>query len=366
MSYWVLIVWLAAVVLVYGLLYAVQLPLRKKAKWWISVLSFIVKAILALLAAYISIVTPIPLSKFLNNLFGVLYIVFCSDAVLDLITAVFAAVKKEYKKVQLFVSGLVLSVAYLVYAIVNMMNVVPQYHTYETGKTKQDYTIVFIADLHYGSAQTPDVFIRMLDDVIKEDPDLILLGGDITDEFTTQEQMEYVFGQFGSLDIPVCYVYGNHDCQEMADSYGGRTYSDDQLREALVSNGITVLCDEADYFNDDLVILGRERYSSPARLTVDKLPVITSDKYVICVDHSPYLEDDIKATGADLQLSGHVHGGQFFPLRLIYLFVFNYTYGEYRVGETDLCVSSGVSGWCFPLRTAYNSNFEVIHIVRNG
>ena len=350
-------------ILTYGLLFLIQLPLRKKAKWYVSVISLVLKTVLATLFAYLGISTSVPFPKLINRLMGVLYIALFADAALDLMLAVFFAVKKKFRTAVPFISGLLLTSAYLAYAVINMMNVIPNYHEYVTDKTDRDYKIVFITDIHYGSAQTEDAVLKMLSDVRREDPDLIILGGDITDEYSSLEQMNLIFEQIGSLGIPVYYVYGNHDLQLMASYLGGRTYSDAQFAGAVESNGIKILCDEYDVFNDDLVILGRADYTFDSRLPVEHLPVMPAGKYVICVDHSPYQYDEIPRTGADLQLSGHVHAAQLFPLNFLYGFAVKNICGEYRWGDIDLCVSSGSSGWCMPFRTENHSCYEVIRIV---
>ena len=363
MSYPVLCIWIISPILAYVLLYAVQMPLRKKSKWYVSVISLVLKLVLVTALAFLGISTPVPFPRFINRLFGVLYIALFADAGHDLILVGFSVFKQKYKPNVSFICGLFLTTAYLLYAIFSMMSVVPNYHEYTTDKTKQDYKIVFVSDIHYGSAQTKDVVLHMLSEIKREEPDLILLGGDITDEYTTYEQMNYIFEQIGSLDIPVYYTYGNHDLQTMASYTGGSSYSPEQLEEAVESNGITILCDEFDVFNDDLVIIGRADYSFDTRLPVEQLPEMPADKYVICVDHSPYQYDDIPKTGADLQLSGHVHAGQLFPLQLLYNLGVKNICGEYRWGDTDLYVSAGASGWCMPYRTEDRSCFEVVRIV---
>lgn len=195
-----------------------------------------------------------------------------------------------------------------------------------------------------------------------ENPEMLLLGGDITDEFTTKEDMEYIYVQIGSLGIPTYFTYGNHDRQNHIDDVGGgRTYSDSELESAVLSSGIHILCD--DYVDlGDLVILGREDYDCDKRLAVENLQARPDDKYVINLDHSPYLNEDIAATGADLQLSGHVHAGQLFPLRWMYPLAVDHICDDYRAGDTDLYVTSGFSDWCFPLRSESHCHYEVIEL----
>ena len=66
------------------------------------------------------------------------------------------------------------------------------------------------------------------------------------------------------------------------------------------------------------------------------------------------------AVTAVLQLSGHTHAGQFFPLQYVYRLGVDNIYGKYRRGDTDVYVTSGIAGWYFPFRTVARCNYEVI------
>ena len=67
-----------------------------------------------------------------------------------------------------------------------------------------------------------------------------------------------------------------------------------------------------------------------------------------------------------MQLSGHTHAAQFFPLRLLYP-LFTPTYGEYAYdGGAMLYVSAGASGWRFPFRTEAHCRFEVVDLLPAG
>ena len=114
------------------------------------------------------------------------------------------------------------------------------------------------------------------------------------------------------------------------------------------------------------MLLGREDSDCDRRISVDMLKQRPNNKYVITLDHSPYSYDDITATGADLQLSGHVHAGQLFPLREVYPLTVQNIYGDYRYGDTELYVSAGFSGWCFPLRSEAHCHYEVINLKKDN
>lgn len=139
--------------------------------------------------------------------------------------------------------------------------------------------------------------------------------------------------------------------------------SEKQLEEAIVNHGIQILYENFEMINDDLVLLGREDPSHPKeRKAVKDLPVWPKDRYVICMDHTPYQNDEIMKVGADLQLSGHTHAGQLFPLKTLYALAGLNVVGDYHIGDFDLYVSPGVSGWYLPLRNESHCYYEVFEL----
>jgi len=345
--------WITAVAAAYCILFAIQIPLRKLSKWWIALISLVLKAALATGLAFLCLGVSFVMPLVITLAFGVLYIALWGDAAADLILIILLLAKKKYKPVPIHICGIALSLLYLTYAFVNMQITVPNYHNYSSGKLSHDYKIVFFSDLHYGSAQSKDSVMKTLSKIRNESPDLIILGGDITDEYTSPDELDFIYEQLGSMGIPVYFIYGNHDYM---------TVSNEGLVNVLESNGIRILRDSEEFINDDLVLLGRDDITSSGRVPVKELPELPEDRYVICIDHSPYQYDDIAAGIYDVQLSGHVHAGQLFPLQFVYDFAEDNIYGAFRIGSTDLYVTSGVSGWCFPLRTEEHSYYEVISL----
>lgn len=356
------ILWFIFTAAVYGVLFAAWIPLRKKDKRWISIVGIVLEILLAFVCAYLDIASAKLLPRLLQCFLGMLYTALLADAATELIFFIIRLFRKNGAKMPVrFIVGTAVTLAYLMYMVINSQVITPKFHTYESDKLDRDHKIVYIADLHYGNTQTKETVEKALNDIKNEQPELLLLGGDITDEFTTKEDMEYIYDRIGSLGIPTYFTYGNHDRQNHSADVGGRTYSDSELENAILSNGIHILCDEYAELGD-LVILGREDYDCMKRIAVDELKPRPDGKYVVNLDHSPYQYDDIAATSADLQLSGHVHAGQFFPLRLIYEPVVDNIYGDYHVNDTDIYVSSGISGWCFPLRSEAHCNYEVVNL----
>lgn len=356
--------WFGCAAAVFTVLELLQLPLRKKNRKVIFALLLIIKFTAAIVIAYYSMAVCNRLVWNLGYLPAVLYAVLLCDAFADLAFLVILLLrKKEMKAITMTLISLIITAAYMCYGTVNMQTITPREHSYTSDKLKHDYKIVFLADLHYGSAQSAKTVEKALSDIRNMKPDFVLLGGDITDERTTEEEMKLIYKQIGKLGVPIFFMYGNHDRQSHGGYLGGAKYTPEELEKTIKDNGIRILKDEIQLWGDDLLILGRENDGEgPHRADVSELPKLPKDRYVICVDHSPYLEEDIKNTGADLQLSGHTHAGQFFPLRYVYRLGVNNIYGDYRIGSTDLYVSSGITGWYFPFRTEAHCNYEVINL----
>ncbi len=72
---------------------------------------------------------------------------------------------------------------------------------------------------------------------------------------------------------------------------------------------------------------------------------------VILLDHQPVRLQEAEEAGIDLQLSGHTHAGQLFPLNLINKKIWEKHWGYLKKGTTQYYVSCGVGTWGPPVRT---------------
>ena len=352
--------WAGLVIIWLVLLLGVQFPLRKKCPAPIILLISIAKMLLATALAYAVIATDTIFSHTLGFPIAALYVAVFGDAVGDVVLLLSSVWKKE-RTVKLQASACTLcTLAYFLYGTINMQTVSANRMTIVSEKLSREYTVAFVSDMHVGSSQSMNTTENTIRKISLESPDLIILGGDIVDEYTTKEEMERVFSLFGELDIPVYFIYGNHDRQPNADIAVGRTFTPQELESTILKNNIHILKDEWVNISDDLVILGREDYSSSERLPIDSISARPENAFVLQIDHSPYIYDEIEKSNSDLQISGHTHAAQFFPLQFIYGIAGYDAYGFYRHGNTDVYVSSGASGWRVPFRTEGFCHYEII------
>ena len=316
--------------------------------------------------AVIPLAGPVQLRK-LQPVMMAAYAALFADACADIILAVIRkAAKKEKKTAVSVIAGLLAGIAFFVFGVVNMETVRPVYHTYTSQKLTAEHRAVFAADMHVGSAQPFSVTEKTIEAMKNENPDFIILGGDITDDYTTAEEMRETFRLFAETGIPVYYIYGNHDRQGHAEYANGRQYTPEELADTLDEYGITALSDEFAVISEDLVLLGREDISEGnARKSMDELENPAKDAYLLVADHQPAEFKKNAGAGADLQLSGHTHAGQLFPLKLFYKLI-GYVYGDYEYEGAVMNVSSGACGWRMPIRTDSGCHFEVVTMMPAG
>ena len=234
----------------------------------------------------------------------------------------------------------------------------------------ESYSILFVSDVHYGSVQNTQL---VKDSILKMNnlkPDIVVLGGDIVDERTTKEDMQEIFEELGKINSTygTYYIFGNHDRQPYAIDYenGNRTFTDSDLNQTIEKNKIKILNDNKITINNDIVLVGRS--DAEWEDTIDRIDVNEilneSDlsKYIVVLDHQPVESKENAQEGADLQLSGHTHGGQVFPYGMIYDLSDRLNYGEYEIKDMKQIVSSGLTGWGWPMRNEAKCEYVLINI----
>ncbi len=214
-------------------------------------------------------------------------------------------------------------------------------------------TAALASDLHVGAMTGCGRLSRIVDMVNGLQPDIILLPGDIVDESVSPALEERMIEVVRRLRAPlgVYSVLGNHEF------YSGLERNLEYLKRA----GVRVLRDEALLIDDAFYLIGRrdpsetEREGWRGRRTslVDILASAGVDRNLplLLMDHQPLRLVQAAEAGIDLQLSGHTHAGQLFPLDLVNRAVWELNWGYLRKGQTQYYVSCGVGTWGPPVRT---------------
>lgn len=227
--------------------------------------------------------------------------------------------------------------------------------------------MILLSDLHYGISMNDEQLQKVADRISRENPDIVVLDGDIVDENTTAEQMKSAFRILGTIDSKygIYYTYGNHDKNNYSTT---PNYTADQLAETIKSNDIRILEDDTAVINDEVVLVGRadRGYEDENRQTIfDLTSKLDKKQEWVVLDHQPADYKNVKKAGCDIILSGHTHAGQIWPAGLFAsLFHFDeMNYGKIQRGNFNAVVTSGIAGWGYPLRTEKHSEYVVLNIV---
>ena len=81
---------------------------------------------------------------------------------------------------------------------------------------------------------------------------------------------------------------------------------------------------------------------------------------LILMDHTPFGMEEAEKNNVDLQLSGHTHHAQMWPLNYITQKLYEQDWGYLKKGKTQYYVSCGVGTWGPPVRTG--SITEIVNI----
>lgn len=250
-----------------------------------------------------------------------------------------------------------------------MNHVLKTEYLLETEKNLGNYKVVLITDTHYGTIQDTEVLKNKIEEINMQNPDIVVLGGDIVEEGTSKEQMQEVFQVLGGITnhYGIYYVYGNHDRQPYTQN---RSFTNEELEHAITENGIVILEDDYVEIRDDLVIAGRGDAAwgnvSGRASTEEILDGIDREKYIILADHQPVEAEENSEQGVDLEISGHTHAGQVWPVGILSELAGILNYGEYQEGACKVIVSSGFTGWGYPIRTEEHCEYVVINIESAG
>lgn len=215
--------------------------------------------------------------------------------------------------------------------------------------------IVAASDLHLGYGIGRKELENWVELINRENPDIVLIAGDITDNNVKplyEAQMENVFphikSKYGTFVIP-----GNHEYIA-----GGKP-----AEAFLRSAGVTFLKDSVVLVDNRFYIVGRDDRSNPERQSISQLTAtLDHSKPIILLDHQPYNLEEAEQSGVDLQISGHTHKGQVWPITLVTKALFELHHGYKQKGNTHYYVNSGLGIWGGKFRIGSRSEYVVISL----
>jgi predicted MPP superfamily phosphohydrolase len=220
------------------------------------------------------------------------------------------------------------------------------------------FRIVQLTDIHVGPTIGADTVERIVRKVNELDPDVVVITGDLVDgsaDFISSyvKPLDKLKSRHGTF-----FVTGNHEYYSGAKGWidlisGMGIHVLDNKNTIINHNdGKILLCGVPDIHSD------RFGFDAPNPAKAKE----TDEDFDISVilSHRPEIADEIAAAGFDIQLSGHTHGGQYFPWTIVIHLFHKYVRGLYDVGDMKLYVSQGTTYWGPPLRLGAESEITEI------
>ncbi len=227
----------------------------------------------------------------------------------------------------------------------------------------EGFTIAQISDLHIGSTIRANFVRAVVERVNTLNPDVIALTGDIADGYAAQ-----LAGETAPL-AGLCarhgayLVTGNHEYYHGADEWIAAFR---HLGLHPLMNDHVVL----EHNGADIVLAGINDYSanqSTHHHDSDPTAALNDSPHGvprILMAHQPRSALAAEAAGFDLQLSGHTHGGQFWPWNYFVRLQQPYVAGLHRFGRMWVYTSRGTGYWGPPKRFGAPSEITLITLAR--
>jgi uncharacterized protein len=219
----------------------------------------------------------------------------------------------------------------------------------------KELNAVLISDIHLSSINSDGFAREIVKKINALHPDIVFVAGDLVDDKAAVLREKKIGFSFKDIKSPmgVYSITGNHEYINGVDS------SVNYMKEL----NIIPLRDSSITINNGFVLIGREDRSRGLKRRIPLKELVESSEKnlpVILLDHTPFQLEEAMENGIDLQLSGHTHHGQMFPINLITSKIYELSQGYKKKGNTQYYVSSGVGTWGPPVRTGSRS--EIVNI----
>lgn len=231
-------------------------------------------------------------------------------------------------------------------------------------KAFDGFTIGQINDVHLGATLGPEFMEGVVSALESFKPDLVAIVGDLVDGSVAElspaaaplARLKPAHGTF--------FVTGNHEYYSGVSDWlahlptlGIRPLRNEHL--AIEKDGASFVLAGTDDLQGSRFGEGHGHDLERALAGRD------GSKAVVLLSHQPKSFPEAAAQGVDLQLSGHTHGGQFFPWGVFVKLQQGFLAGLDRIGAAQLYTSPGTGYWGPPMRLGTRSEVTQL-VLRSG
>ncbi len=228
-------------------------------------------------------------------------------------------------------------------------------------KNLENFRIVQLSDIHVGPTIKKEFIQELRDKVNQLKADLVVITGDLVDG-----RVDYLSEHVSPLkDIQskhgIFFVTGNHEYYSGAFAWIKEL---DRLGiKTLTNNKITINHQNAKLNLGgipDIAGAGVHPSHSPDISLACDAKGETDFSILLC--HRPNHIHEAAKFGFDLQLSGHTHGGQFFPGNYLIHFFQKFVQGLHKIENTWLYVNRGTGYWGPPIRVGTSPEITLFEL----
>lgn len=222
----------------------------------------------------------------------------------------------------------------------------------------EGYRIVQWSDVHVGATIRRAFVQSLVERTNALDADAVVITGDFVDGpmHALRDEVEPI-RDLRARD-GVFYVTGNHEYYWAAGEWIallqtlGLDFLKNEHRVIERGNAKLVMAGVTDP-------VGRNAHKQDPDAALASAP---ADAVKVLLSHRPQTAPAASRLGVDLQLSGHTHGGQFFPFNLVIHKFQPIAKGLHRVGRTWLYVNRGTGYWGPPTRLAVGGEITLVSL----
>ncbi len=217
---------------------------------------------------------------------------------------------------------------------------------------------VVLSDLHLSTINGEKLLSQIVAKLNELKTDVVFIPGDIVDDRAETLKSEGIGVSLSKIKSKygVFASTGNH---EYINGINGTC-------KFITENGITLIRDSSLLIADSFILAARDdasknSFANQRRKSLEEIISNANQNYpIILLDHTPFGLEEAEINGISLQLSGHTHHGQMFPLNLITKLIYEVSWGYKKKDNTHYYVSCGVGTWGPPVRLGSES--EIVNI----
>jgi predicted MPP superfamily phosphohydrolase len=297
---------------------------------------------------------------------GILFLLFCTAFIYDLLNYLtkFMPISEDRRKILkkgFDISSLFLASSLTARSIYEVNDLVIENVNIKLKNLKQKYKLIQLSDIHIGGLIGKEYISNLVNKTNALNPDIIVITGDLID--TKIGYVKEAINELKNLKSKygTYFIVGNHEY----------FHDIDEIVEKIKSLGITVLENQNCYIGNkeygfNLVGI-YDLFGNKANHHIPDLKSaiqgINTNSPTVLLSHQPKFILENNVENIDLVLSGHTHGGQIYPFRILVSLQQKYVAGLYQHSKnTQIYINRGTGFWGPPMRLGSKPEITLINL----